>query len=267
MTGESGISGGSSTFQFSSASTTSIAVDGSVRSTTVASSHLTQDFFSTDSCARQPRRIASHDHCHGNPLMRAMFGGLLGGGAGCGFALIFGFNPFVLLILGLLLGLIFALMLGRGTHGREHCHEPHVHGRLLGGQHSSLEINQTVIRLEQRRIPPAAALPEPEEIPEHTIDPHTNYGETPSLFPDTEGGEPRDHNITHVRFTPDPTPEEPNPQEQTLPIPKEGLVVGNIRVFRNGTFRYEGGAPTLTNNRITLLNGSNAASRVTIKDD
>lgn len=285
MTGE--ISASISTLTHSSSSTLALGADGSLSATATSSLTFTHDSFTLSdqsSQVSQSRRISSttrNQGMLGNPLMRALLGGGCLGGAGFGLGLLIGINPFALLIAGLLIGMMIGLMLG--GHGAQPCHEEGAHGAIQGheGEGASLTITQSILRVQGRIIPPAPAIEEeedisdantppatPAEIPAHTINPYSESTEERSIFPPHTGRlMPPSNNITHVTFTPDSTAEEPNPQEQTTVIPDDGLVVGNIRIFANGTFRYEGGAPTLTNNRITLLNGSNnPVLRVNIQD-
>ncbi len=288
MTGE--ISASISTFSHSSSSVTSFGADGSLSSTVASSLTFTHDSFQGSPPVQPQRPSPTRNQGQCDPIMRGLFGGGCLGGAGLGFGLMVGINPIALLIIGLLLGMMLGLMFG--GHGAQPCHEEGSHGAAQGheGEGASLEIAQSILRVQGRIVPPPPATGEEEdisdantppavaveeslipqlhmtiprpEIPTHTINPYSESTEARSIFPPYTGRlQPPSNNITHVIFTPD------EGEEQTREIPTDGLVVGNIRILRDGTFSYEGGAPTLTNNRITLLNGANnPVLRVNIQD-
>ena len=135
MTGESSVL---NLFHFSAASETYVSPDCSSTSTRVRGTIISSssDLFtlSAGSPTAEPRIASNNRSQNNNPLMRGMFGGILGGGTGFGLAAIFG-NPLALLVIGLLLGLIIGLMLSGGihNHGEEDAHEhsESVHGHIV----------------------------------------------------------------------------------------------------------------------------------------
>ena len=98
------------------------------------------------------------------------------------------------------------------------------------------EINQREFSMSMTRIDYSASIGHHEDISDET-------------------------NITHVEFISD------DGKKQKLKIPKEGLVVGNIRIFRNGTYVHEKGRAALENNRIRVFNRSRAIADVIIQSD
>ena len=252
MTDGAALGGTVGTFNMGGATHIVVGPDGIVTTTTaIFSSSSTQDRFMSNSNLQIRTRERSFFACltERRALESGAIGGGIGGIFGLGFAVMFGFNPLAALIVGVAIGFMIGFMLG-GVHQHEEqdsCES--VRGRILSGQEPAEEP-------EEVEDTPFAT----PTIPEHTIDPYSESTEPRSIFPPYTGRlQPPENNITHVTFTPD------GGQEQTTAIPENGLVVGNIRIFRNGTFAYEGGAPTLTNNRITLRRNNDNVLRVTIQ--